>query len=154
MFFSQMLPQYAEKGAVHTQVHVLCSLSTSVICTVCFSIIAKAVQSKQLECSVLFKMKRKIVQSDRKKQSAGRLQQSGQKPKDLNVHARQVAYVVLSFLHKTKSNNIRKCQCQGSNVVGCKREELLKCETSMKITLNLQCEKRYRQHKLLLGLKL
>ncbi|XP_073691178.1 lysophosphatidylserine lipase ABHD12-like [Garra rufa] len=33
-------------------------------------------------------MKRKITQSERKKQSAGRLQQSSQKPKDLNVHAR------------------------------------------------------------------
>ncbi len=69
---------------------------------------------------MLFKMKRKIVQSDRKKLSAGRQQQSGQKPKDLNVHARQVAYVVLTFLHKTKSNNIRKCKYQGSTVVGCK----------------------------------
>uniref|UniRef100_A0A671L3H6 Monoacylglycerol lipase ABHD12-like n=1 Tax=Sinocyclocheilus anshuiensis TaxID=1608454 RepID=A0A671L3H6_9TELE len=33
-------------------------------------------------------MKRKIIQSERKDQSAGRLQQSDRKPKDLNVHAR------------------------------------------------------------------
>uniref|UniRef100_A0A8C2Q4J3 AB hydrolase-1 domain-containing protein n=1 Tax=Cyprinus carpio TaxID=7962 RepID=A0A8C2Q4J3_CYPCA len=33
-------------------------------------------------------MKRKIIKSDRKDQPAGRVQQSGQKPKDLNVHAR------------------------------------------------------------------
>ncbi|XP_052469246.1 lysophosphatidylserine lipase ABHD12 [Carassius gibelio] len=33
-------------------------------------------------------MKRKIIQSEKRDTSAGRLQQSGQKPKDLNVHAR------------------------------------------------------------------
>uniref|UniRef100_A0A8C1SYF7 AB hydrolase-1 domain-containing protein n=1 Tax=Cyprinus carpio TaxID=7962 RepID=A0A8C1SYF7_CYPCA len=33
-------------------------------------------------------MKRKIIKSDRKDQPAGRVQQSGQKHKDLNVHAR------------------------------------------------------------------
>ncbi|KTG40795.1 hypothetical protein cypCar_00008117 [Cyprinus carpio] len=37
-------------------------------------------------------MKKRINKSERKFQYAERLQQSGQKPKDLNVHARQVKY--------------------------------------------------------------
>lgn len=42
-------------------------------------------------------MKKRINKSERKFQSAGRLQQSGQKPKDLSVHARQVTFALTSL---------------------------------------------------------
>lgn len=47
-------------------------------------------------------MKKRINKSQRKFQSAGRLQQPGQKPKDLNVRARQVTFCIDLF----KSNSV------------------------------------------------
>lgn len=42
-------------------------------------------------------MKKRINKSERKFQSAGRLQRSGQKPKDLSVNARQVTFALTSL---------------------------------------------------------
>ncbi|XP_042624749.1 lysophosphatidylserine lipase ABHD12-like [Cyprinus carpio] len=57
-------------------------------CVFVFNYCQSCVELIVREFSVFFKMKRKIIKSDRKDQPAGRVQQSGQKPKDLNVHAR------------------------------------------------------------------
>lgn len=52
-------------------------------------------------------MKRRINKSERKIQSAGRLQ----KPKDLNEHARQVTFAVLTSSKVIQHRPVFVCDC-------------------------------------------